>query len=64
MDRKARYESVSKAFEVKGPRLIEGKSILLIDDVFTSGASVSSCAKVLKEAGAKSVLVLTAARAG
>lgn len=64
MDRKSRHESVGKAFQVTGPKLIEGRSILLIDDVFTSGATVSSCAKVLKEAGAKSVMVLTAARAG
>lgn len=63
MDRKSRSESVKNAFEVVTPKLIEGKKILLIDDVFTSGATVSNCAKVLKKSGAEKVYVLTVARA-
>jgi ComF family protein len=63
MDRKARGESVKNAFEVKRPRLTAGENILLVDDVFTSGATVSNCAKVLKESGANKVYVLTIARA-
>jgi predicted amidophosphoribosyltransferase len=55
-------ESVKNSFEVVSPRLIDGKSILLIDDVFTSGATVSNCAKSLKKAGAEKVYVLTVAR--
>ena len=64
MDNKARELSVKDAFEVMRPKLIEGKKILLIDDVFTSGATVSNCAKILKENGAKQVCVLTVARVG
>lgn len=63
MDRKTRVESVKNAFEVTAPRLIENERILLVDDVFTSGATVSSCAKVLKEKGAEKVYVLTIAHA-
>lgn len=63
MDRKARMESVKKVFEVAAPRLIKNEVILLIDDVFTSGATVSHCAKALKENGAEKVYVLTIARA-
>lgn len=63
MDRKSRLESVKNAFEVVSPRLIEGKKILLIDDVFTSGATVSNCAKALKKSDAEKVYVLTVARA-
>jgi ComF family protein len=63
MDGKAREASVKNAFEIKRPKLIEGENILLIDDVFTSGATVSSCAKALKKNGARKVYVLTAARA-
>jgi competence protein ComFC len=63
MDRKSRLESVKNAFEVVSPRLIKGKTILLIDDVFTSGATVSNCAQALKKAGAEKVCVLTVARA-
>lgn len=63
MDNKARELSVKNAFEVGRPKLIKGEKVLLIDDVFTSGATVSNCAKVLKENGAKQVCVLTVARA-
>lgn len=63
MDNKARELSVKNAFEVMRPKLIEGEKILLVDDVFTSGATVSNCAKILKENGAKQVCVLTVARA-
>lgn len=63
MDRKARSESVKNAFEVKRPQLIKGENILLVDDVFTSGATVSNCANALKKSGARKVYVLTVARA-
>ncbi len=63
MDGKARAMSVKNAFDVKRPKLIEGETILLLDDVYTSGATVSNCAKALKEKGASKVYVLTLARA-
>jgi ComF family protein len=62
MDAQTRRESVEDAFEVKRPRLVSGESILLIDDVFTTGATVSACASALKAAGASEVFVLTVAR--
>ncbi len=63
MDRKARELTVKNAFEVARPKLIKGKRILLVDDVFTSGSTVSSCAKALKKNGAGEVFVFTIARA-
>ena len=63
MDAKARRESVAGAFEVRQPKPIAGRRVLLIDDVFTTGSTVSECAKVLKTAGASDVYVLTIARA-
>lgn len=63
MDRKARSESVTDVFEVARPRLIAGQKVLLIDDVFTSGATASAAAGSLKRHGAKTVDVLTIARA-
>lgn len=63
MDEQARRESVERAFVVKQPRLIKGEKILLVDDVFTSGATASACAKALKENGAGEVFVMTIARA-
>jgi ComF family protein len=62
MDERGRRDSVESAFEVRRPRLIENERILLIDDVFTTGATVSSCARALKDAGARDVFVLTVAR--
>jgi ComF family protein len=62
MDARARRESVRDAFQVARPRLIRGQRILLVDDVFTTGATVSACAAALKAAGAEEVFVLTVAR--
>lgn len=63
MDSRARRESVAGAFAVRHPDSIVGRRVLLIDDVFTTGATVSACAAVLKVAGAEEVFVLTIARA-
>ncbi|MEP6923242.1 MAG: ComF family protein [Pyrinomonadaceae bacterium] len=63
MDEKARRESVAKVFAVQQPRLVENQTILLVDDVFTSGATASVCAQALQENGARTVFVLTVARA-
>jgi ComF family protein len=62
MDARSRRESVEAAFEVKRPRLINGEAVLLVDDVFTTGATVNACAVALKQAGAEDVFVLTLAR--
>ena len=63
MDAKARRNSVAKAFVVRRPELIIGRRVLLVDDVFTTGATVSACAAALKNAGANEVYALTIARA-
>jgi len=63
LDRKGRRDTVAGAFAVTHPRLVEGENILLIDDVFTTGATVSACAEALANAGAGNVFVLTVARA-
>ena len=62
MDARARRDSVAAAFAIRHPKLVAGQRVLLIDDVFTTGATVSACAAVLKQAGAKDVFVLTVAR--
>jgi ComF family protein len=64
MDAKARRETVEAAFVVEYPRLIAGESVLLVDDVFTSGATATACARVLLQSGAKEVFIFTLARAG
>ena len=63
MDERARELTVQKAFDVVRPKLIAGKRVLLVDDVFTSGATASYSARALKRAGAATVDVFTLARA-
>lgn len=63
MDEKARAATVENAFEIKRREFVKDAAVLLIDDVFTSGATASICAKTLKQSGAKKVYVLTVARA-
>lgn len=57
-----RRHNVSGAFEYRGPPL-EGRTVGLIDDVITTGATVNECARMLREAGAKQVWALAFARA-
>jgi ComF family protein len=58
-----REKNIRGAFEVLRPERIAQKHILLIDDVFTTGATVDECSRVLLKAGAKQVDVLTLTRA-
>ena len=61
-NREARRRNVAGAFAMKPGRAVKGLRVVLIDDVLTTGATVSECAKVLKRAGAAAVDVLTLAR--
>jgi ComF family protein len=60
---KERVTNVAGAFSLKLPETVESKHILLIDDVFTTGATMNECAAVLKKAGAGQVTACTLARA-
>jgi ComF family protein len=62
MDVRGRRDTVADAFSVIHPAMIAEERVLLVDDVFTTGATVSSCATALLEAGAGDVFVLTIAR--
>jgi predicted amidophosphoribosyltransferase len=63
MDARARRGSVAGAFVVRHAQAIAAKRVLLIDDVFTTSATVSACAVALKDSGTAGVFVLTIARA-
>ena len=58
-----RRRNMTGAFQIREAETVRGKRILLIDDVFTTGATASACAGALKRAGAVSVTLLTLARA-
>ena len=51
-----RKENVKGAFSLKSPETIEGKRIILVDDVMTTGATLGECATVLREAGAEKIM--------
>jgi ComF family protein len=58
-----RRKNMRGAFAVNARTSIKEKTILLVDDVYTSGATVNECSRALRRAGAKGVYVLTLARA-
>lgn len=62
LGRQGRLENMTGAFACRNPSLVKGKTVLLIDDVATTGATLEGCAAALKAAGAKKVLAYTFAR--
>ncbi|MFH1974626.1 MAG: ComF family protein [Pseudomonadota bacterium] len=63
LGRKKRMENIRGAFSVGDESKVKGKRVLLVDDVYTTGATVNECAKAILGGGAVSVDVLTLARA-
>ena len=57
-----RRDNVRRAFAVPRPEEVKDKNVLLVDDVYTTGATVKECARALLKAGARQVDVLTVAR--
>jgi ComF family protein len=58
-----RLTNIKGAFQVPDPEKVKGGNFLVVDDIFTTGATVNEVASVLKQAGAKKVYILTIARA-
>ncbi|HEY5029285.1 MAG TPA: phosphoribosyltransferase family protein, partial [Candidatus Angelobacter sp.] len=63
LTRHQRRANVRGAFAVLRPEKVKGRSILIVDDVMTTGTTAGECARVLRRAGAKEVFVATVARA-
>ena len=63
LDRSERIENLHNAFRLRKNADVRGLRVLLIDDVLTTGSTLSECARVLKRAGATSIYAATAARA-
>lgn len=62
-DTAERKKNMENCFVIQESETIYGKNILLVDDVFTSGATMDEAAKVLKSAGAKKIMALVLAKA-
>jgi len=62
LSRKERFQNVAGAFDLREPSLFSEKHLLIIDDLITTGATLSACAALLREAGAKRISALTLAR--
>ncbi len=60
LNRTDRKTNVSGAYKVSRPETVQGMTVLLCDDVTTTGSTLSECARALKAAGAKRVLCVTA----
>lgn len=63
-DPAARRANILGAYRLRDPEAVKGKTVLLIDDVLTTGATLSECARVLRTAGATAVYAATLAKAG
>lgn len=61
LGQKERWTNIHNAFKIKNPQAFSKKSVLVVDDLLTTGATASEAARVLKENGARQVGVLTVA---
>lgn len=63
LTREERMENVRDAFRVSASERVMGQTLIVVDDVMTTGTTLSECARVLKQAGAERVWAATVARA-
>jgi ComF family protein len=61
LDKKDRRHNISAAFAVRAPDRIKGRSILLVDDIMTTGSTLEECGRMLKQAGAVRIMALVVA---
>ena len=63
LSREQRIANMRDAFRVRDRRRVQGRTVIVVDDVMTTGTTLSECARVLKQAGAERVWAATVARA-
>lgn len=62
LNQKQRIQNVKNVYGIKNIGKIKNKNIILFDDIYTTGSTLNECAKLLKQNGAKKILVLTLAK--
>ena len=62
LSREERIANMRDAFRLTAPQSVKGRTVIVVDDVMTTGTTVSECARVLKHAGAERVWAATVAR--
>ena len=62
LNKEERAENVKNVYKITKDKEIINKNILLIDDIYTTGATLNECSRMLKQAGAKKIDVLTIAK--
>lgn len=62
LTKKQRIENAKNVYKINNKEKIKNKSVILIDDIYTTGSTANECAKVLKENGAKNIVIITIAK--
>ena len=61
LKKEERLKNVKNVYEIQNSEIIQDKKVILFDDIYTTGSTVNECSRVLKENGAKEILILTLA---
>lgn len=62
LSKEKRSQNVKGVYQIQNSQIIEGKKVILFDDIYTTGNTVQECSKVLKANNAKEIMVLTLAK--
>lgn len=62
LTKQQRKQNVKQVYKLENKEKIQNKKIILIDDIYTTGSTVEECSKILKQNGAKEILILTIAK--
>lgn len=62
LGRRHRETNLKDAFKISNKKLVKGKCVLIVDDIYTTGSTINECARALKDAGASKVIGLTLCR--
>lgn len=62
LNKKQREKNIKGVYKITNNKNIRGKNIILFDDIYTTGSTARECSKMLKQAGAKNILILTIAK--